>query len=67
MADRIVIQTHSTTAMDELTRGLGFRRAYCPHIIRLRLMAYGTFFPGLVSFFINLLRGDPFFGEEVGR
>ena len=68
LSERIVIQTHSTAAMEELTRGLGFRQAYCPHIIRLRLMAYGTVFPGLVSFFTNLLRGDPFHaGDDVGH
>ena len=66
LSERIVIQTHSTLAMEELTRGLGFRRAYCPHIIRLRLMAYGTVFPGLVSFFMNLLKGDPLHGEDLG-
>jgi hypothetical protein len=66
LTERIVIQTHGTAAMEELTRGLGFRQAYCPHIIRLRLMAYGTVFPGLVSFFMNLLKGDPFQGDEVG-
>lgn len=66
ITERIVIQTHSTAAMEELTKGLGFRRAYCPHILRLRLMAYGCVFPGLVSFFMNLLKGDPFFQEDQG-
>jgi len=64
LSERIIIQTHTATAMEELTRGLGFRHAYCPHIIRLRLMAYGVAFPGLLSFFMILLKGDPFGGEE---
>lgn len=67
LSERIVIQTHTTAAMEELTQGLGFRQAYCPHVIRLRLMAYGTVFPGLVSFFMNLLKGDPFRGDDVGH
>lgn len=64
ISDRIVIQTHSTGAMDELARGLGFRRTYCPHVLRLRLMAYGTVFPGIMSWMMNLLRGDPFLEED---
>ena len=67
LSERIVIQTHTTAAMEELTQGLGFRQAYCPHVIRLRLMAYGTVFPGLVSFFMNLLKGDPFRSDNEGH
>lgn len=65
ISDRIVIQTHSTGAMEELTRGLGFHRAYCPHVLRLRLMAYGTCYPGIMSWVMTLLRGDPFWEEDT--
>lgn len=65
ISDRIVIQTHSTGAMEELTRGLGFHRTYCPHVLRLRLMAYGTCYPGIMSWVMTLLRGDPFWEEDT--
>ena len=65
MSNRIIIQTHSTGAMEELSKGLGFGRTYSPHIFRLRLMAYGTCYPGIMSWVMNLLRGDPFLEEDT--
>jgi hypothetical protein len=63
-AARIIVQTHSISALEQLTKGLNFTRVYCPHVIRLRLMAYGTLYPGLIAFFVNLLRGDPVLGFD---
>lgn len=97
------MQAHTSVQMEELIHGQGFRKTYCPHIIRshlthtnaalgrrslvtkhnigqvpdrsphsdlflvvrLRLMAYATVYPGLVAFFNYLVRTDPLQADEV--